>query len=314
MAMHATRPVIGIDTAKEELVIQHDDEKRHLAVDNNPAAIRQWLAGLPKGCDIAIEATSTYHMEITERAHAKGHHVYVVDGYRLKNYREGVGGRAKTDLTDAQLLARYLRKEKDELRRWMPPPKAYRTLQSLLRRRAALVKARTALRQSLSAEPLLKTALATLLKQIDRIDQLIQKRLREAVHAAGLRDQVQRCQAIDGIGELTATALVMAFLRGDFQNSDAFVAFLGLDVRVRDSGKLKGKRRLTKQGDTEVRRLLHCSAMSGARHPTWKAFYQRYRDRGLKTTQALVILARKLARVAFALMKYQENYCAPRLS
>jgi transposase len=38
--------------------------------------------------------------------------------------------------------------------------------------------------------------------------------------------------------------------------------------------------------------------MSGARHPTWKAFYQRYRDRGLKTTQALVILARKLARVA----------------
>ena len=188
MAMHATRPVIGIDTAKEELVIQHDDEKRHLAVDNNPAAIRQWLAGLPKGCDIAIEATSTYHMEITERAHAKGHHVYVVDGYRLKNYREGVGGRAKTDLTDAQLLARYLRKEKDELRRWMPPPKAYRTLQSLLRRRAALVKARTALRQSLSAEPLLKTALATLLKQIDRIDHLIQKRLREAVHAAGLRD------------------------------------------------------------------------------------------------------------------------------
>ena len=186
-----TRPVIGIDTAKEELVIQHDDEKRHLAVDNTPAAIRQWLAGLPKGCDIAIEATSTYHMEITERAHAKGHHVYVVDGYRLKNYREGVGGRAKTDLTDAQLLARYLRKEKDELRRWMPPPKAYRTLQSLLRRRAALVKARTALRQSLSAEPLLKTALATLLKQIDRIDHLIQKRLREAVHAAGLRDHVE---------------------------------------------------------------------------------------------------------------------------
>nr|WP_255461667.1 hypothetical protein [Alcanivorax xiamenensis] len=30
----------------------------------------------------------------------------------------------------------------------------------------------------------------------------------------------------------------MAFLRGDFKNSDAFVAFLGLDVRVRDSGTL----------------------------------------------------------------------------
>lgn len=311
MAMPVTRPVIGIDVAKDELVIHHDDHQRAIAIKNAPTAIHHWLAGLPEGHSIAIEATSTYHMAVTEAAHAQGHHVYVVDGYRLKNYREGVGGRAKTDLSDAQLLARYLRKEQDELRRWTPPPKVYRTLQSLLRRRAALVKARTALRQSLNAEPVLKTALKSLLKQIDRIDALIQKRLREAVLAAGLQNPVRRCQAIDGIGELTATALVMAFLRGDFRNSDAFIAFLGLDVRVRDSGKQRGKRKLTKQGDTEVRRLLHCSAMSGARHPTWKARYQGYLDRGLKTTQALVILARKLARVAFALMKHQDQYYCP---
>lgn len=313
MAMQVSRLEIGIDVAKDNLVIHFQSLNQTLTIDNTPQAIRQWLATLPKGCDIAIEATSTYHMEVTERAHAKGHRVYVVDGYRLSNYRKSVGGRAKTDLTDAQLLARHLHKEKDELRQWSPPPKAYRVLQSLLRRRAALVKARTALRQSLSGEPGLKAPLHGLITEMDRIDSLIQKRLKSAVKETGLQDQVQRCRAINGVGEITAIALVMAFLRGDFKNGDAFIAFLGLDVRVRDSGKLTGKRKLTKQGDTEVRRLLHCAAMSASRHPAWSAFYQRYRDRGLKTTQALVILARKMARTAFALMKQREEYCPSKL-
>lgn len=313
MAMQVSRLEIGIDVAKDNLVIHFQSLNQTLTIDNTPQAIRQWLATLPKGCDIAIEATSTYHMEVTERAHAKGHRVYVVDGYRLSNYRKSVGGRAKTDLTDAQLLARHLHKEKDELRQWSPPPKAYRVLQSLLRRRAALVKARTALSQSLSGEPELKAPLHGLITEMDRIDSLIQKRLKSAVKETGLQDQVQRCRAINGVGEITAIALVMAFLRGDFKNGDAFIAFLGLDVRVRDSGKLTGKRKLTKQGDTEVRRLLHCAAMSASRHPAWSAFYQRYRDRGLKTTQALVILARKMARTAFALMKQREEYCPSKL-
>ncbi|HAB06194.1 MAG TPA: IS110 family transposase, partial [Alcanivorax sp.] len=50
--------------------------------------------------------------------------------------------------------------------------------------------------------------------------------------------------------------------------------------------------------------------MAARRHPYWASVYQRYRDRGLQTTQALVILARKLARIAFALMKNQTTYQA----
>jgi len=36
---------------------------------------------------------------------------------------------------------------------------------------------------------------------------------------------------------------------GDFAHHDAFVAFLGIDVRTKDSGKHKGRRKLTKHGD-----------------------------------------------------------------
>ncbi|WP_026333060.1 IS110 family transposase, partial [Thioalkalivibrio sp. ALgr5] len=100
----------------------------------------------------------------------------------------------------------------------------------------------------------------------------------------------------------------MAFQRGAFRNSDAFVAFLGLDVRIRDSGTKRGQRKLTKQGDPELRRLLYLAAMQAKSTPAWSDYYQRCLDRGLATTQALNALARKLARVAFALMNNQTDY------
>lgn len=48
--------------------------------------------------------------------------------------------------------------------------------------------------------------------------------------------------------------------------------------------------------------------MQAKRTPAWRAFYQRHRNRALKPIQALVVLARKLARVAFALLKNQSTY------
>jgi transposase len=47
-------------------------------------------------------------------------------------------------------------------------------------------------------------------------------------------------------------ALVATFHRHNFRNADAFVAFMGLDVRVRDSGKFRGRRRITNRYAIEV--------------------------------------------------------------
>ena len=304
--MQVARSIVGIDVAKAELVIHFQGQT--FTIENTPKAIKHWLKSLPCSCEIAIEATGTYHMAVIELAHAKGHHIYVIDASRLSSYRKGTGGRAKTDASDAQLLARHLQREKEDLRRWSPPPKAYRTLQTLLRRRAALIKARTMIQQSLGGEKILKASLKKLISQINSLDTLIQKHLRDTVREAGLSDQVQRCKALEGVGDLTAYALVMAFLRGDFRNSDAFVAFLGMDVHVKDSGTRTGKRKLTKKGDSETRRLLYCAAMAARKSARWAGVYQGYLDRGLAKTQALVILARKLVRIAFALMKNRTSY------
>ena len=312
MAMSKQPSLVGVDVSKAELVYSLDGTPAK-AFPNQRPAIRAWLRPFTAPVSLAMEATGRYHLALADEAHRRGHRVYLIDGYRLNRYRDSIGGRAKTDATDACLLARYLDREQDNLRVWAPPPKGYDTVQQLLRRRAVLVQARVSLQQSLGEVPSLKASLGALMRQMARIDLLIQKRMHQAIAQAGWLKQVQRCQGIEGIGPLTSTALTMAFHRGAFRSSDAFIAFLGLDVRVRDSGKSHGRRRLTKKGDPELRRLLYLAAMQAKRQPAWQGYYQRLIARGLAPIQALNALARKLARVAFSLMKNESHY-VPRIS
>jgi transposase len=309
MAMSVQAHLVGVDVSKPELVIYDGSQQALRTLANDPQSIAQWLDTLPPGpvC-LAVEATNTYHLELIQQAHERAHTVYVIDGLRLNRYRESIGGRAKTDASDARLLWRYLDRERGDLRPWSPPSKGYVAIQQLLRRRATLVKAKVALTQSLREFAELKTPAKALVKQLEHIDTLIQRRLRQLARQAGWSDQVERCQAIEGVGPLNAMALTMTFHRGHFRSADAFIAFLGLDVRVRESGSYRGRRKLTKQGDPELRRLLHLAAMQACRSDSWKAFYQRHIARGLSKIQALVSLARKLARVAFALLKNNSVY------
>ncbi|MEP7156025.1 MAG: hypothetical protein ABI905_09640 [Betaproteobacteria bacterium] len=61
-------------------------------------------------------------------------------------------------------------------------------------------------------------------------------------------------------------------------------------------------------GPAELRRLLYNAAMSAARTAVWKPLYQRELAKGLSTTAALNILARKLLRIAFSLFKHATNF------
>lgn len=308
MAMRVQPLNIGVDVSKDELVICRADQEALVSIDNGPKAIAAWLKTLPGPARIAVEATNVFHLELIEQAHRRGHEVFVIDGYRLNRYRESIGGRAKTDACDARLLLRYLDREGQDLRPWSPPPKAYRALQRLINRRATLVRTRVTLEQSLGALKELRASVQALLRQLKKLDKMIQQRILKALRHHGWHDHFRRIMAIEGIGPITAAAVIMAFHRGRFRSSDAFIAFLGLDVQVRESGKYKGRRKLTKQGAPELRRLLYLAAMTACRSPAWQAFYQRHLDRGLSTTQALVVLARKLARIAYTLLKNESQY------
>lgn len=239
--------MVGIDVSKAELVIARSDSQRPETIANTSRAIESWLKTLPGKTKIAFEATGIYHRALATMAHQVGFELYLLDGYRLNRYRDGIGNRAKTDPADARLILRYLSKELSDLKPWVPPHDAFYRIQSLMRRRASLVHTRVALTQSLGDVPELKSACKRLSKNITDIERLIERRLKEAMAEVGWWPDAQRCKAIEGIGELTSVALANTFHRGEFKNSDAFIAYLGMDVRVRDSGKQVGRRKLTKK-------------------------------------------------------------------
>jgi transposase len=119
--------------------------------------------------------------------------------------------------------------------------------------------------------------LAHWVRMIAKLDRALLAQAR----ALGWSESIARCRAIPGIGPLTALAFVGTWHRGAFANVDSFIAFLGLDVRVRQSGRWQGRRKLTKKGDGEIRRLLFNAAIQGRRNPLWAPYYLRLRVCGI---------------------------------
>jgi len=305
VAKLVTEITLGIDVCKDELVICDWDTEQLSTLENQPTDIKVWLKSLYGPVRIAIEPTSSYHLEFVEQAHALGFEVYLINPRQLVHYREAVNVRNKTDPQDAWLLARYLANEATSLRPFKPQCAKAQQLWSLLKRRAAAVRARTQLKQSFAQIKLpIKALFSEIQRVLDRIDECILTLIRKL----GWWPDYQRCLTIPGLGRLNAAALVTVFHRGAFAGADAFVAFIGMDIRVRESGKFKGKCKLSKRGEAQVRRLLYCATQAARSYQPFDDFYQKQLDKGLTKIAAKCTLARKLARIAFALMSSQQSF------
>jgi transposase len=308
MAKQVEQCTIGVDVAKGWLDTYTADPCNLERIDNTDEAIGVWLRDLSGPVQVAVEATNCYHELFIERAHEQGHRVYVIDAFKLSRYRDAVGHRAKTDCHDAELLARYLQQEQAHLQCWQPRDPRQTRLWRLLKRRATLVQTTVRLRQSLADIGTLDAAAKELIRHCQQLIRQVDRELQAQARRLGWQQDLQRSGGVPGVGPLTSLALVATFHRHHFRNADAFVAFMGLDVRVRDSGKFRGRRKLTKKGDPEIRRLLYNAAMSACRDPHWKSYYQSLRARGFSGTAALMALARKLVRVCYALLKQQASF------
>lgn len=306
MAMKQQIHNLGIDVAKDWLDIS--DGEQVTRIDNSLRAIKLFLKQLDSTTCIAIESTNTYHELFVEQALVSKHTVYLVDAYRLSRYRDAVGVRAKTDNNDAHLLLRYLTSEKHQLIAFTPIPKAVKRLNRLLKARAKLARSKAEIKLSLQNVAELTRTRNALINHIEKAMALIDQRVQDCIKQAGYSDDYQRCLKIPGVGPQNAAALVAMYHRGHFRKSDSFIAFIGLDIRVRESGYYKGKRKLTKQGNPEIRRLLFNAARAAARTDKWNTYYWLMRERGHSTTATAVALARKIARLAFALLRDQTEY------
>lgn len=304
----------GADCHKETVVLAIDGQTEVTTLQNRMKVLKRWLTSLPGPAAIAMESSGRFHVMLANLAHKLGHAVFVLDPKRIRRYAQSTAFRGKTDRIDACVIARFLAREHDGLRRYVPPTPEQRRIDSLLRRRHKL----DVIRQQLADVAKLlhgnRAEMRRVREQLKVLIQAIDRNLKTLItRDPALAERYQRLCRIPGIGPLNGTALTNLFHRIDFQAADPVVAFVGLDPRPHDSGQHRGKRRLTKHGHPEYRRLLHNAAMSARKTPLWKPYYERSIKRGLASTEALVDLARRILRTAWALDHHQREFDPGRL-
>src|SRR5713101_8462048 len=291
---------IGADVAKKAIVVACSEGSFPVReVANQRATVLAFLNGLPAGSRIGVESTGTYHELFAELAHQLGFLVFVLNPKDTRHYAKAVGLRGKTDRVDAELIARMVAHEHTKLHPWIPPTAEQRELARLIKRRAKLSSLRQALAMSLKGLEGFATDLKALRARFDQVLVRIDQRVKALVEASPDRKQhVTHLRTICGVGPVVSAALVNTLERVPLKSADAFVAFTGLDPRPDDSGQHRGRRRLSKRGHAELRRLLYLAAMSAIKTKTWRPLYDHYRTKGLSSTATLVILARRIARTA----------------
>lgn len=300
---------IGIDASKATLDIAVDGQRSTVQIANTLRAINAWLAALAAPCRMGIESTGHYHQLLVRCAISAGHTVYVLNPKDLSHYMRSLGRRAKTDRLDAQAIARYVAREHEDLHPYQLPTPLQAQLDELTQRRHGVVVMQGSLRQSFAEVKAKPRALARTQRALQALIEEIDGRMTQLVgQDPQLADTAKRLKSMVGFGPLLSTVMAHALTRRQFKNADAFIAFIGYDPRARDSGQIKGRRFLSKRGPAELRRLLYVAAMSASRTQTWRALYERYRARGLATTATLVIIARKLARIAFSIVKHGTTF------
>ena len=301
------------DVSKRELVIAvYPDEVGVKRIANQDAAISAWLDTLPAGSVIGMEATGTYHRRLADLAYERGFLVYVVNPRDVYYYARGMGARGKTDPSDAKLLARYVAHERAHLHPYVPPSALCERLTTLLERRAVLVRTRQALTQSLADLPALAGEKRNLFEAVAALLCGIDRELAALTSSdASTAKLVTRLKTISGVGPLVASLLCALFKRFAFRHADALIAYLGLDPRPDESGQHRGRRRLSKRGHPEWRRLLVAAAMSAARTKAWRDYVNLQRAKALPATAVHVILARKMLRTAFAMFKNGQEFIPP---
>ena len=96
-----------------------------------------------------------------------------------------------------------------------------------------------------------------------------------------------------------------------FSSARQFAAYLGLTPRQNQSGMIKGKTSLSKMGPSALRRALYMPSVVACRYnPDVNALYERLLKAGKTKMSALGAAMRKMAHLAFGVLKNRQTYRA----
>jgi hypothetical protein len=130
---------------------------------------------------------------------------------------------------------------------------------------------------------------------------------------SALSTKMKLLQTIPGVGQITAWTVVGETLGFTVcMNAASLTSYAGLDVRFRESGKYKGKSKLSKQGNEYLRTALYMSSLSALRNKETPLgmFYDRLVSKGKLGKVAQLAVARKLLCLMYSIWQSATEFDA----
>ena len=309
---------IGIDISKATFVAAFPTGSgyRTATFSNDAKGIRKFISSLDGGSHHCVmEATGNYCFLLLYLLEKSGIKASLINPKKIKNYAKVMMSVTKTDSKDACLIA-------DFGERFKPEPYKFPSEQIMLLKQKRTVirqlqKQLTATRNLQSSlEPLpvkdkkcvnsLNQTITFLEKQIRYMQQEMEDLVQESFDRL-----LKALTSIKGIGVTLATALIIA--TGGFtyfDNAKQLSRFIGICPTIEQSGSsINVRGHINRNGDETLRSQLFIAAWSASRYnKACKECYDRLRGRGKPGKLAMVAVANKLVRQAFAVATSNTSY------
>ncbi len=313
---------IGIDIAKDTFELYIPSQTTQ-SLSNDVLGWQSLLALLPTDAHCVLEYTGVYSLGLATFLHDNQVALSVLNPLTAKHFAAMQLTRAKTDKADARLLSEYGRLNNPPL--WKPQAEHIQQIRQLYALLSQYQKQHHSLHNFAQQQTkqvvktkLVDQSLDLMISQLK--DQIIQietelKALIEKHHG----DLFERLQSIPGIGPATSMLLIsMTQAFEHFDSAKQLIAYVGLAPKIVQSGKsIHRKPAICKMGTARLRRGLYIATWSAIRfNEPAKELYKRLKEKGKASKVALIAVANKLLKQAFAIaksgQKFDPNFAAPK--
>lgn len=296
---------VGVDVGKQFLDVCIYEKALHWQEKNNAQGIKCLLRRLAhyQVERLVMEATGRYEFNLAQAAYEKGIAVCIVKPLSVRRYAGAVDQLAKTDKIDAALIAEFA-----ALVQPRATPQKSRNLiaiKDLIARRRQLMGLRT---QELNRISIMGKAFEVSCKRIIRtLDAEIarmEKRLADHVQdQAEWTDKHTLLKTAPGVGDTLVYTLLADLPELGTLNNKEVAALVGVAPINRDSGKLRGKRRI-RGGRASVRTVLYMATLSATQcNPVIKGYYKKLVAQGKHKKVAITACMRKFITMLNAMLR-----------
>jgi transposase len=296
-----TQRWVGIDVSKASLdvCVQPTGARWQVATSQAQmdALVEQLAALAPER--IVLEASGGYEAPLVAALVSRELPVVVANPRQVRDFARATGQLAKTDRIDAQVLAQFGEAIRPQLR---PLADATtRAMRAMVSRRRQLQEMLTAEQNRLMSaavqdapEPLrnqLGEHIDWLRRQLAQVDDDLHRQLQAS---PVWRERENLLRTIPGIGPVTSATLLTQLPELGQLDRKAIAKLVGVAPLNRDSGTLRGRRRVW-GGRSGVRAVLYMAALVATRcNPLIRGFYARLCAAGKPKKVALVACMHKL--------------------